>query len=228
MPVSFSASDDTGPPPQAAAGRQVRAMSATTDRPPLRIAPFRAPTARLALKTVSTSRGLLDGAWWPRSRDLTHELSALADVLDPLSGRITRIAVNATYWPALPSKVPVNGYVVKVGWFTTELDPHKILLLSHTTGSWNLLVIPPETNAPAAARLMAAASDSTRPPTTASALMAAEHALHGSSMTVLDQDSEETWEDGDDTSFYQAAADRPCRLVMENVGSLGKARSRVR
>ncbi|MEU9538189.1 DUF5994 family protein [Streptomyces mirabilis] len=177
---------------------------------------------------MSTSRGLLDGAWWPRSRDLTHELSALADVLDPLSGRITRIAVNTTYWPAIPSRVPVNGHVLKVGWFTTELDPHKIMLLSHTTGSWNLLVIPPETNAPAAARLMAAASDSTRPQTTASALMAAEHTLHGSSTTVLDQDSEETWEDGDDTSSYQAAADRSCRLITENAGSPGKARSRVR
>lgn len=162
MPVSFSASDDTGPL-QAVAMRQVRAMSATTDRPPLRIVPFRAPTARLALKAVSTFRGSLDGAWWPRSRDLAHELSALADVLDPLSGRITRIAVNATYWPAIPSRVPVNGREVRIGWFTTELDPHKIMLLSHTTGSWNLLVIPPETNAPAAARLMAAASDSAGP-----------------------------------------------------------------
>jgi hypothetical protein len=213
MPVSFSASDDTGPPPQAAAGRQVRAMSATTDRTPLRIVPYRAPTARLALKTVSTSRGPLDGAWWPRSRDLTDELSALADVLDPLSGRITRIAVNATYWPAIPGRVPVNGHVVRVGWFTTELDPHKIMLLSHTTGSWNLLVIPPETNAPAAARLMSAASDSSVPATTASALMAAEHALHGSSITALDQDSEEMWEDGGDTSSYRAAAARPCRLI---------------
>jgi hypothetical protein len=213
MPVSFSASDDTGPPPQAAAGRQVRAMSATTDRPPLRIVPFRVPTARLALKTVSTSRGLLDGAWWPRSRDLTDELSALADVLDPLSGRITRIAVNATYWPAIPSRVPVNGYVVKVGWFTTELDPHKIMLLSHTTGSWNLLVIPPETSAPAADRLMTAASDSSRPPMTASTLMAAEHALHGSSPADRDQDSEYTWEDGDAASSYRAAAARPCRLI---------------
>jgi hypothetical protein len=205
MPVSFLASDDTGPP-QTAAGRQVRAMSATTDRPPLRIAPFRAPTARLALKPVSTSRGPLDGAWWPRSRDLTHELSALADVLDPLSGRITRIAVNPTYWPTVPSGVPVNGHMVKVRWFTTELDPHKILLLSHTTGSWNLLVIPPETSAPAADRLMTAASDSSLPPTTASRLMAAEHAFHGSSMTDLDQDSEETCEAGDDASSYRAAA----------------------
>ncbi|WP_329530710.1 DUF5994 family protein [Streptomyces sp. NBC_01450] len=161
---------------------------------------------------MSTSRGPLDGAWWPRSRDLTHELSALADVLDPLSGRITRIAVNPTYWSAIPSRVPVNGHMVRVGWFTTELDPHKILLLSHTTGSWNLLVIPPETSAPAAARLLAAASDSSD--STASALMAAEHALHGSSMTALNQNSEETWEDGDHTSFYRAAAARPCRLIM--------------
>ncbi|MFE4967249.1 DUF5994 family protein [Streptomyces sp. NPDC056660] len=35
---------------------------------------------------MSPSRGAagLDGAWWPRSRDLPSELSALADVLDPL------------------------------------------------------------------------------------------------------------------------------------------------
>jgi hypothetical protein len=105
------------------------------------------------------------------------------------------------------------------------------MLLSHTTGSWNLLVIPPETNAPAAARLMAAASDSASPPTTASALMAAEHALHGSSMTVLDQDSEEGEEKRvhrDDPSSCQAAADRPCRLLAENAGSPDEARSRVR
>ncbi|MFD9107995.1 DUF5994 family protein [Streptomyces bottropensis] len=29
------------------------------------------------------SRGLLDGAWWPRSRDLLVELPALTRMLDP-------------------------------------------------------------------------------------------------------------------------------------------------
>ncbi|MDQ0951255.1 hypothetical protein QFZ24_005178 [Streptomyces phaeochromogenes] len=184
-------------------------MSATTDRPPLRIVPFRAPTARLALKPTNTPPGLerlpeiprlpglLDGAWWPRSRDLTHELSALADVLDPLGGRITRIAVNCLYWPVVPRRIPVNGHVVKVGWFTTELDPHKILLLSHTTGRWNLLVIPPESSSSAAARLMAAASDSTGPSTTATAteLIAAEHALHGAPATDGTRNPAEAWQD---------------------------------
>ncbi|PIB04108.1 DUF5994 family protein [Streptomyces dengpaensis] len=188
-------------------------MSATTDQPPLRIVPFRVPTARLALKPVSTSQGLLDGAWWPRSRDLTHELSALADVLDPLWGRITRIAVNPRYWPAVPRRLPVNGHVVRIGWFTRELDPHKILLLSHTAGLWDLLVIPPETSAPAAARLMAAASESAGPLTTASALMAAEQALHGSSVADRDQDSEETREDEGGALSYPVAVARSSRLI---------------
>lgn len=99
----------------------------------------------------------------------------------------------------------MNGHAVKVGWFTTELDPHKILLLSHTTGRWNLLVIPPEADASTAARLMAAASDSTGPSTTATAteLIAAEHALHGAAATDGAQDpakakaEAEAWEDNE-------------------------------
>lgn len=155
-------------------------MSATTSHAPLRAVPFRAPTARLSLRSVSSSAGPteLDGAWWPRSRDLPSELSALADVLDPLWGRITRIAVDPRHWPTLPPRIVVNGHVVKVSWFTSELDPHGITLLSYTAGRWDLLVIPPETGASSAARLMAAASADTGPPTTATALMTAERARH--------------------------------------------------
>ena len=157
-------------------------MSATTSRPLLRAVRFRAPTARLALKSESPSGGptALDGAWWPRSRDLTSELFALADVLEPAWGRITRIAVNPRHWPILPPRIFVNGRVVRVGWFTAELDPHAILLLSRTAGRRDLLVVPPETGVPSAARLMAAATADTGPPMTASALMTAERTDHGS------------------------------------------------
>ena len=151
-------------------------MSATTGRPPLSAMPFRAPTARLALKPLSPSPGPveLDGAWWPRSRDLTQELAPLTDVLGPMWGRITRIAVNPRYWPIIPRRIFVNGHVVKVGWFTSELDPHTILLLSGTSVLWNLLVVPPETDDATAARLMSAASACAGPRWTAAALMAAE------------------------------------------------------
>ncbi|MGW1211867.1 DUF5994 family protein [Streptomyces sp. NPDC002499] len=162
-------------------------MSASSPRSPLRAVPFRAPIARLALKSQNRTDGPtgLDGAWWPRTRDLAGELSTLADVLDPLWGRVTRIAVNRRNWQILPPRIFVNGRVVKVGWFASErLDPNQILLLSGTAGRRDLLVVPPETDASVAARLMAAASTDTGPDTgpgpssgpalSASALLAAE------------------------------------------------------
>ena len=114
---------------------------------------------RLALAPSGSTPPLLDGAWWPRSRDLAAELPLLAAVLDPLWGRITRITVNPTHWPTVPRKVSVAGHVVKVGWFRLEQDEHELLLLSYHVGRWNLLVIPPSTPPGTAAWLMTAATD---------------------------------------------------------------------
>lgn len=122
------------------------------------------------LAPAGSSPALVDGAWWPRSRDLTAELPPLMAVLDPLWGRITRVTVNPTFWPVVPRKVQVAGHLVHVGWFKAEQDPHKLLLLSYTTGRWDLLVIPPGTGPATAARLMTAAADPLRV-LTASGLM---------------------------------------------------------
>jgi hypothetical protein len=170
---SFSVSDETRAAAPAAR-RRVRVMSTTLHPFPSRPEPVAVPAARLALKADGTPRGLLDGAWWPRSRDLLSELPALTDVLDPLWGRITRIAVNPAYWPVVPHAVPVRGHIVKVGWFTPELDPHKLLLLSYGNARWDLLIVPPEAGAASATRLMTAASDQDGPLLTASALIAAD------------------------------------------------------
>ncbi|WP_406443510.1 DUF5994 family protein [Streptomyces sp. NBC_01613] len=180
-------------------------MSATLYPTLPHVEPVTAPAARLALKTNGTSRGLLDGAWWPRSRDLLSELPALTEVLDPLWGRITRIAINPKYWPVIPRQVPVGGHIVKVGWFTPEIDPHKLLLLSYRTGRWDLLIIPPETGAESAARLMAAASDYDGPPVTASALIAADEARHGVAATVEPLDADAAWEYEGGASAVSAA-----------------------
>jgi hypothetical protein len=114
--------------------------------------------------------------------------------LDPLWGRITRIAVNPTHWPVVPRKVPVSGHVVKAGWFTTEQDQHQLLLRSYRIGRWDLLVIPPQTTAAAAARLMAAATD-TSVHLNASALIAADDAaqLEGNRRA---REEEWEWEGG--------------------------------
>ena len=136
-------------------------MTATISLPPTAEAEDRSSSSsvRLSLAPVGPAPALLDGAWWPRSRDLVAELPSLTDVLDPLWGRITRVTVNPTHWPVVPRKVPVAGHVVKVGWFLAEQDPHELLLLSYRTGRWNLLVVPPQTTPVSAAWLMAAASD---------------------------------------------------------------------
>ncbi|MFF7990512.1 DUF5994 family protein [Kitasatospora xanthocidica] len=115
----------------------------------------------------------MDGAWWPRSRDLLLEVPALAAALDGLWGRVTRITVNPEQWPVIPRRIPVTGHIVHAGWFTTEQDEHTIAVFSYAPRRLTLLVVPPETDATGAARLMAAAADpaSTGP---ASALLAAQ------------------------------------------------------
>ncbi|MFF4171993.1 DUF5994 family protein [Streptomyces sp. NPDC001744] len=131
-------------------------MSATIDRSAVR-APVAPLPARLAFTPASPLPGRLDGAWWPRSRDLAAELPALVDALRERWGRITRVAVHPAHWSVVPHKVPVRGHAVHAGWFT-EQDPDKIILLSYAVARCDLLVIPPGTEPAAAARLMAAAS----------------------------------------------------------------------
>lgn len=176
-------------------------MTATIDRMAIseRVT---SPPARLSLTPEGSAPGLLDGAWWPRSRDLSRELPALIDALDAHWGRITRVTVNPTHWPTIPRKVPVAGRMVHVGWFD-EQDPHKLLLFSYTAGRWDLLVIPPETDAAAAARLMAAAA-APHGLATASALMANEDISREAKESL---DREEEWET--EGGHASAAAENP-------------------
>jgi hypothetical protein len=109
------------------------------------------PAARLSLRPAP---GGLDGMWWPRSRALTRELPTLTAALGDLWGRITGVTVHPTYWPVLPHWVSDAGRTVQVGWSTEEQDPHRLTLFS-ADGRRDVLVIPPETGADAAAQLMA-------------------------------------------------------------------------
>ncbi|MGW0735005.1 DUF5994 family protein [Streptomyces sp. NPDC002851] len=164
---------------------------------------FSPSSLRLSLAPAGSAPALLDGAWWPRSRDLSAELPSLTAVLDPLWGRITRVTVNPTHWPVVPRKVPVAGHVVKVGWFLPEQDPHELLLLSYHLGRWNLLVVPPRTTPASAAWLMAAASDPLGT-STASRLMEAAASLRTVSET--DRAVEAAWESEGGHAAHDPAA----------------------
>jgi hypothetical protein len=199
MSVSFPASNNTGL--QEEARGQVRVMTATIE-PTISKEHLSSASARLSLAPTGSDPGLLDGAWWPRSRDLLREIPTLTDVLDACWGRITRVTVNPAHWPVIPRKVPVTGHTVHVGWFADEQDPNKVMLLSYTVGRLDLLVIPPETESAAAARLMAVATvpGGIR---TASGLMAHEAIRHDAAEA---RSREEEWEtDGGAASAGGAA-----------------------
>lgn len=121
--------------------------------------PAPAAALRLSLKPRTSVSGRLDGAWWPRSRDLAVELPALVTELDRVWGRITRVTVHEDNWPGLPAKVAVGGHVVRLGWFGAEQETGDLCLFSYKVGRWDLLVIPPECDPVRAARLLGSAAD---------------------------------------------------------------------
>lgn len=168
--------------------------------------PLSPSALRLSLAPAGPAPALLDGAWWPRSRDLMSELPALTAALESRWGRITRVAVNPTHWPVVPRKVPVTGHVVNVGWFLAEQDPHELLLLSYRRGRWNLLVVPPGTDPVSAAWLMAAASRA-QGTSTASRLM--EEATRRRTADETDQGEEAVWDsEGGHEARYRTAPPR--------------------
>jgi hypothetical protein len=141
--------------------------------PPLAPAAPTEPAARINLKPAGDHAGMVNGAWWPRSRDLVRELPPLIAALDEAWGQVNRVTVNAHMWPDIPRRVRTGTHTVRVGWFDAEQDPNDIFLLSyHRGGRWDLLVVPPELDSDAAMRLMATAADTSNKQT-ASALLAA-------------------------------------------------------
>ena len=147
--------------------------------PPLAPAAPTEPAARINLKPASDHPGMVNGAWWPRSRDLTRELPPLIAALDEAWGQVNRVTVNVHMWPDIPDRVRTGTHTVRIGWYDAEQDPHDICLLSyHNGGRWDLLVVPPEFNADSAARLMATAAEAGNMQT-ASALLAAASGTAG-------------------------------------------------
>ena len=102
------------------------------------------PQLRLRLKPKAPPTGHVDGAWWPRSRDLTEELGALAEVLTVRLGRIERVAYALSAWDAAPRKLNTEGNRVRLEGFTYQ-DKNIIHVTGANHGRISLLVVPPET-----------------------------------------------------------------------------------
>jgi uncharacterized protein DUF5994 len=114
-------------------------MTSTHTRPP----PEGHTQLRLRLKPKGPTNGYVDGAWWPRSRDLTAELPALAEVLAVRLGQVQRVAYALSTWDPTPRRYDVLGYRVRLEGFTYQ-DQNIIHVTGSNRGRITLLVIPPE------------------------------------------------------------------------------------
>lgn len=109
-------------------------------------------TARLELKPSAPATGHVDGAWWPRSRNLAVELPALAAELAGRIGPVERLSYNLTAWSATARKVTVDGAIVRLEGFRAQ-HPDTVDVLG-AQQRLTLLVVPPEASPQAAQRAL--------------------------------------------------------------------------
>jgi hypothetical protein len=107
-------------------------------------------TALLRLATVQTREQVLDGAWWPRTRDIAAELPGLVFALTAHLGPILRIGLDADAWEELPTRLVIDGRVVHIDYFPVGDDT--VLITRGDKDHFSLLVIPPHAT-PEAARV---------------------------------------------------------------------------
>lgn len=101
------------------------------------------PAPRLRLEPTGSSRTLLDGGWWPRSKDPVAELPDLVLAIGTLRGPVTRLVLSADGWDSHPRRLTVGGLVLRLGWFTSQ--PASLLTAICLNGDRvDLLVVPTE------------------------------------------------------------------------------------
>ncbi|GHF68991.1 DUF5994 family protein [Streptomyces thermodiastaticus] len=112
-------------------------------------------TALLRLETTHEREGILDGAWWPRSRDIGAELPALITALTEYLGPVTRVGLDGSAWDGLPTRVVIDGRVVHIDSFPVGDDT--VLVTRGDRDHFSFLLIPPDTSPDAARAAMARA-----------------------------------------------------------------------
>ncbi|GAC1396031.1 MAG: DUF5994 family protein [Mycobacterium sp.] len=114
-------------------------------------------TPRLRLKPKAPMTGHVDGAWWPRSDDLTTELPDLLAVLSVRLGAVERVMYNLGEWARMPRRLMTGGRSVRLDGY--QRQPTNTLQVQGVgREKIVLLVVPPDTDADVAHEAMMAAA----------------------------------------------------------------------
>ncbi|WP_405506587.1 DUF5994 family protein [Streptomyces purpurascens] len=112
-------------------------------------------TAVVRLETTHERQGVLDGAWWPRSRDIAAELPNLVSALTEYLGPITRVGLDAGAWEGLPTRMTIDDRVVHIDSFAA--GDNTVLITRGEQDLFSLLVVPSHATPDAARAAMAEA-----------------------------------------------------------------------
>ncbi len=117
-------------------------------------------TPRLRMKPDTPHKGCVDGAWWPRTDDLTAELPDLIAVLSERSEPVDRVKYNVGDWATAPATLDVDGHAVHLdGNRRRPLSTVDIVCAGHRTRIVLLVVAPNTQPDRAHATMVAAAAD---------------------------------------------------------------------
>jgi len=122
--------------------------------------PFESPStdsSRLQLRPSGPITGHVDGAWWPRSRDLAAELPALLEAIGPQMRPVGRISYNPADWDPAPRRVVVGAESVRLGWY--RLMPAGTVDVISGLRRLTLIVVPAGTAADIADGLLSRAGN---------------------------------------------------------------------
>lgn len=108
---------------------------------------------RLRLRPKALTTGYVDGAWWPRSRDLAAELPALLAVLAVRLGEIRRVNYNLTEWATAPRSIAPDRVQIRLDGFWSR-PPHTVDLIGTDRRRLTVLLVPADTDPAAAHQTM--------------------------------------------------------------------------
>jgi hypothetical protein len=154
--------------------------------------PGAGPRLRLALSD-SIGYGGLDGAWWPRSRNLETELADLVQRFPVSVGRIVRAVYSTPDWQPAPRRVRVGDGFVKVGSFPHD-DNHRILLRLSNRQILHVMVVPPDSSPTLAVAVMTTATSPGNRDCAATILKDAQDAEAAENVARWSDDGGQWWE----------------------------------
>ncbi|MFD1046399.1 DUF5994 family protein [Kibdelosporangium lantanae] len=97
------------------------------------------------MKPKAPTSGYVDGAWWPRSRDLSAELPTLLGVLAVRLGYIARVTYNLGVWNPAARRLIVEGRVIRLEGFHSQ-PADIVTVVGRDRQRLTLLVVPTDTD----------------------------------------------------------------------------------